>query len=91
MLGRNRLLGPWLATVNIALVRSFPIMANKLTFQVRGEAFKLFNRVNPGVAQGVNRYAQSGELNTTFTSTLFGQISWAGDPRIIQLAAKILF
>ena len=55
------------------------------------EAFNLLNHVGPGVAQGVNGFAASGNPNTVFTNSLFGRITTAADPRILQFALKYVF
>ena len=47
--------------------------------QIRGEFFNAFNRT------------RFGNPNTSFGSPNFGRITWAGDPRIIQLALKLNF
>ena len=50
---------------------------HKLEF--RGEVFNLFNRVN------------LGSPNTTRINALFGRITSAGDPRIVQLGLRYSF
>jgi hypothetical protein len=77
-LGYNNLKGPGSFNLDVALSRIFPL-AERRSLQVRGEAFNLPNYVN---------------LNTpvaTLNSGSFGQIQGAGDPRILQLAMKLVF
>ena len=59
--------------------------------EVRVEAFNLFNRVRPGVTQQINGFGGVGLPNTMFTNTLFGRITTAADPRIMQFALKYHF
>lgn len=63
---------------DIALMRNFKIREN-WTFQLRGEAFNAFNRVN------------FGGPNMNITSSGFGTVGSAGAPRIFQLAGKLTF
>jgi hypothetical protein len=54
-------------------------MRSGTALELRAEAFNLFNTppfANPGA---------------TFGTATFGIISAAGDPRVVQLAAKFLF
>ncbi len=89
-LGYNTVKGPGTLQVNVALSRTFRVR-EKMTLQLRAEAFNLPNILNGGVATTM------GALN----SNLFGQVTQDisgnngltnnGDPRIIQLAAKFVF
>ena len=79
-LGRNVLSGPGLATFDFSAFKNFPMPyaeGHKLEF--RAECFNLFNRVN------------LGNPNTTLTSNLFGRITSAGDPRILQFGLRYWF
>jgi hypothetical protein len=69
--------GPGFWTTDLSLVKRFTF--NTFTADLRAEAFNLFNTVN------------YGQPNGTFGSASFGQITSAGDPRIIQLAVRIGF
>jgi hypothetical protein len=89
-LGRNALTGPGTWRVDSALSRKFTIAGSR-QFELRVEAFNLFNTVGPGVSQGINGFGGVGLPNTTYTSTLFGRITTAADPRIMQFALKYLF
>jgi hypothetical protein len=73
--------GPGLANVDTSLVRGVRLhfLGEAGQVQLRFETFNLFNRTN---------------LNnpvTGLTNPLFGQVTSAGSPRILQLAAKIIF
>jgi len=52
---------------------------NAFTTDLRAEAFNLFNTVN------------DSNSASSFGSASFGQITSAGDPRIIQLAIRVGF
>jgi hypothetical protein len=77
--GRNFLAGPAFLDADVAIVKNFPIGDRFGRLQFRSEFFNAFNRVNLGVP------------NNTLTSGAFGQITSAGDPRIIQFALKYAF
>jgi hypothetical protein len=74
-IGRNALTGPGSYVINIALTRTFLVKERNL-FELRAEAFNLLNNV------------RFGNPNTTFTANTFGEITTAGDPRIMQFAIK---
>ncbi|MGB9408388.1 MAG: carboxypeptidase regulatory-like domain-containing protein [Terracidiphilus sp.] len=70
---------PGFTRFDLGLFRNFKIREG-LNFQLRGEAFNLFNHTNlgsPGVA--------------STTSSTFGKITTARDNRILQVAGKITF
>ena len=89
-LGRNALRAPGTWRVDTALSRRFAVSGSQ-QFELRLEAFNLFNHVGPGVTQGINGFGAVGAPNTTFTNTLFGKVTTAADPRIMQFALKYLF
>ena len=69
--------GPGAWTTDLSLVKRFAF--DRFSADLRAEAFNLFNTVN---------YANP---NGSFGSASFGQITSAGDPRIIQLALRLGF
>jgi hypothetical protein len=69
--------GPGALTTDISLVKRFAV--DRLTLDVRAEAFNLFNRTN---------YSNP---TASYPTTTFGSITTAGDPRIVQLAARLGF
>lgn len=69
---------PGFDRVDLGLFRNIKIHEG-VNFQIRGEAFNLFNHTN------------LGSPNTTSTSTSFGLITSARDNRIMQVAGKITF
>jgi hypothetical protein len=79
-LGRNTLRGPGLATVDFSAFKRFPMpYSEQHKLEFRAEAFNVFNRVN------------LNNPNTTRTSSLFGRITSAGEPRILQFGLRYSF
>ncbi|MDQ2947682.1 MAG: adenylyl cyclase, partial [Acidobacteriota bacterium] len=76
--GRSTIRGPGYGRWDLSLIRNVKFTEN-LRFQLRGEAFNLFNHTNP--------YG----FNVSLGSSQFGNITSARDPRIIQLGAKLYF
>ncbi len=74
---RNSAWGPGSWTTDLSLVKRFTV--SRLTLDVRGEAFNLFNHTN---------YA---DPNTNFGTAQFGAITSAGLPRIVQLGVRLGF
>ncbi len=76
--GRNILEGPGYANVNLGVHKNVPL-GESATFQLRVEAFNLFDRVNL-------------DLPDAFVgSPTFGRIVSAGSPRRCQFGFKLLF
>jgi hypothetical protein len=76
--GHNSLRGPGYFDVDMALSREFKLY-EQLAFHIRAEAFNLFNHPNFGLP------------NANISSSSFGQITSASDPRILQLSMKLIF
>ena len=76
--GRNIVIGPDFKSLNIGLHKNFAI-TESAKIQLRGEAFNVLNNVNLNLP------------NATRTSSAFGRITSAGDPRILQFAARLIF
>ena len=79
-LGRNTMQGPGLATFDASLFKAFRmpwLEGHRLEF--RAEGFNVLNRVN------------LNNPNATRSSSLFGQVTGAGDPRILQLGLRYAF
>lgn len=76
--GKGRFRGPGTFNWDMGAAKDFPIK-DRFTLQFRGEFFNVFNHVNPN------------NPNTNLSSSTFGQITGAGDPRIGQLALKLKF
>jgi hypothetical protein len=80
---KGALRGPNYWTWDMGLMKNFT-MTERWKVQFRAEYFNVFNRVNlndPSASSGI----------AAFNSSSFGQITGAGDPRIGQLALKVLF
>ena len=75
---RNSVEGIGTRNVDLSLSRAFRIASTR-RIEVRAEAFNALN------------WFQWNQPNTTLSSPIFGQIASAGDPRIIQVAAKFVF
>jgi hypothetical protein len=75
---RNPVRGPAFRNVDLALSRRVPVGAGT-SLELRAEAFNLLN--TPPL----------GNPNAVFGAADFGTITTAGDPRVVQLAVKVLF
>lgn len=75
---RNPVRGPGYRNVDLALTRRFDL-SRDLGIEVRVEAFNLTNTPSLGAP------------NTVLGTPGFGSITSAGDPRVLQLAAKVTF
>ncbi|WP_232298935.1 TonB-dependent receptor [Granulicella tundricola] len=83
---RNDLHGPGQINVNFSMFKNFAIVEG-LKLQFRGEAFNLFNHVDPGNPNsGLPSF--SGGTNTFGTIT---SIATGTSSRVLQLAGKIIF
>ncbi len=76
--GRNILRGNKSVNFDVGLTRRFEY-SERQRFEVRAEAFNVLNLM------------RAGNPNTSLNSTLFGQVTSALDPRIMQFAFKYIF
>ena len=76
--GYNSLVGPGFFDLDASLIRSFPIREHQ-HFDLRFEFFNLLNHTNFNLPV------------SSRNSATFGRILSAGDPRILQFAAKFAF
>jgi carboxypeptidase family protein/TonB-dependent receptor-like protein len=74
----NSIYGPNSTSVTLGLMRNIRIH-DTAQLQLRAEAFNVFN------------HTSFNGVSTTVASTNYGQLTSAGDPRIMQLAAKFIF
>ena len=75
---RNPVRGPGYRNLDVALIRRLPLRGTA-AIELRAEAFNLTNTPPLGAPNGL------------FGSAAFGTITTAGDPRVVQLAVKLLF
>lgn len=80
MLGRNAGIGSGSLNQDLSIFKSFPMpFAESHKLEFRSEFFNVLNRVN------------LGNPGTNYNSSLFGRVTGAGDPRIIQLSLRYSF
>lgn len=87
-LGKNVFRGPDFFTYDGGLFKEIPLGRERVRLQFRAEFFNLFNRVNfynPGAS------SQNSSSAAVISNAGFGTIKGSGDPRIGQLALKLLF
>lgn len=77
-IGRNRLRVPGGWNADYSIFKEFSLV-ERARLQLRGEMFNVFN------------HTRLGGPTATVTSPLFGRITSALDPRIVQVAAKFVF
>jgi hypothetical protein len=70
--------GPGYTSVNVSLYKTFPLPA-RFNLQLRAEAFNVLNHPN------------FNNVDTGLGDGSFGQVNGAGDPRILEFAAKVFF
>ena len=75
---RNPVRGPAYRNLDLAIVRRVSL-PGRAAVELRGEVFNATN--TPAL----------GAPNTTVGAAAFGSITSAGDPRVVQLAVKVLF
>lgn len=84
--GRNDLRRPGLINTNASLFRRFDL-TEKLKAELRVEAFNALNHPNLNLFYSPGAYISTEVL----TSPTFGQITYAQDPRLMQVAVKLRF
>jgi Carboxypeptidase regulatory-like domain len=78
--------GPGRDNWNLSLFKRFIISESRGSeFQFRAESFNTWNHTQFGNS------GQNGGFSTNLTSSNFGQITGAFDPRVFQLGAKLIF
>lgn len=88
---RNVVEGPGWWRADMGAFKNIRIY-ERLTVQLRGEAYNLFNHTNPdGVTSGSIVSGYNASTNVTTYSSTAGNITSYRDKRIMQLGAKIVF
>ena len=88
-MGRNLLNNPRRTNFDMALFKHFAIKES-LSFEFRAEAFNVFNHTEWGNIAG-SAGSAGGSGNNVLGNPGFLQVSSAHNPRILQLAAKLIF
>ena len=91
-LGRDALRGPGHLQFDLSLSRVFGIYES-MKLEARAEAFNVINHTNfiaPNTSTGIPGISTGG-ISLSISSATFGQITTAGDPRILQFALKLIF
>ena len=89
--GRNELRGPGTVNVDVALSRVFAI-TERFRVEGRAEAFNVINHANfVGGISPAGTVQSYTTMNTNLSSSSFGQVQSAFDPRILQFALKVYF
>lgn len=79
-LGRNTGVGPGYADLDLSVFKAFRMpYSEHHKVEFRAEFFNSLNRVN------------LGNPNTNYSSSIFGHITSANDPRILQLGLRYAF
>jgi hypothetical protein len=89
--GRNSLRGPGTVNVDAALSRIFAI-TERFRLEARADAFNVINHANfVGGISPAGLVAAFTTMNTNLSSSSFGQVQSAFDPRILEFALKVHF
>lgn len=84
--GRNILRRPGAFNLDIGVLKHVRLR-ERLLAELRAEAFNAFNHANFDLFYNPTTY----KAETDFTSASFGQISYARDPRLMQVSLKLKF
>jgi hypothetical protein len=90
--GRNIVLGDTLTSVDFSVLKDFAV-TEKLKVQFRAEIFNIGNHTNFGTPNRVYTPIATGYTAGASSNTNpdFGRVFGANDPRVAQMALKILF
>ena len=89
-IGRNTLTGPAFETVDLRISRDIPLYRERVRLRLLGEAFNLTNRANFNGIQNI-QYTFSSATQIYTPRTDFLRRTSTFDPRILQLAVKLIF
>jgi hypothetical protein len=92
LIGRNTIRGPEFITADARISKDIPLMGERVRLRLMGEFFNLTNRANFNGIQ-TTRYTFSTVAGTGIfrPTTNFLATQTTFDPRIIQLAARVVF
>jgi hypothetical protein len=85
---RNYLRAPGYRDIDLGIFRDFHI-AERMVFQLRGEATNAFNMVSLNAPSGTS--GPPATAGGTPTSPSFGKITSAASPRLLQVGARLTF
>jgi hypothetical protein len=88
--GRDALRGPGNVSFDVALSRRFKL-AERWTLEARAEAFNAVNHTNFVGSISPAGGSSYTTMNTNLSSSAFGKVQSAFDPRIMQFALKLHF
>jgi len=89
--GRNELRGPATVNFDAAISRIFRLN-ERFSLQARADAFNVFNHTNfVGAISPAGLPTSYSTLSTNLSSSNFGQVQAAFDPRILQFSMKLHF
>ena len=86
--GKGELIGPGFWNWDMGVFKNMPVN-ERFSVQFRGELFNTFNHANFSTDNTGSRAKSPVQSNPNLST--FGQILAANDPRIIQLALKVIF
>jgi len=90
-IGRNALRGPGTFNFDVALSRIFKFRES-LSLQARLDAFNVLNHTNfVGAISPAGTVTGYSTLSTNESSSTFGRVQSAFDPRILQFSLKLVF
>ena len=89
-LGRNALRGPGSVNIDVAVSRIFKF-TERYSLQARAESFNLLNHANFVGAISPAGQPSFTTMSTNLSSSTYGQVQSAFDPRILQFAMKLFF
>jgi hypothetical protein len=88
--GRNSLRGPNFMTDDVRLTKHIPLFGERVHMQLIGEAFNVTNRANYSTLR-TTQYNFTAATRTFSPTPGFLTPTATYDPRILQLAAKVVF
>jgi hypothetical protein len=89
---RNSMVGPGYFQNDISVKKKIPVLPQgRAGFEFRADIFNLINWTNLGALDNSGQPNNNGQPVNNMSSPAFGQITSAGDPRIVQFALRFDF